>query len=259
MKRIQARSGARQPPSLGPSRCLARRAERPRMLLQHRFNGPKDSANGGYTCGRLSAELPDECVEVTLRVPPPLDREMQVKHNEGVVELYDGETLVAQARASELELELPEFPTWDEALEATKNYAGHEEHPFSTCFVCGPDRAPEDGLNVFAGPVAGTDLVAAPWIPAESLGDDQGLVKSEFLWCALDCPGAFAVDQNMETPMVLGRFTAQVFSRPKVGEEIRVVGWPLGTERRKSFAGTALIDSEGRVCAAARAVWISLA
>ena len=228
------------------------------MILSSRFNGPKDSANGGYTCGCLSHQLSSPCVEVTLRVPPPLDHELDVRTSEEATELLDGETLIAQAKPGELELELPEIPEWEQVVEASSRYSGHQDHPFPTCFVCGPDRAPEDGLNIFAGPVENTEIVAAPWVPHSGLGDDEGLVKEEFLWCALDCPGAFAVDQKMETPMVLGRLRAQVFSRPKVGEKIRVIGWSLGTERRKSFAGTALVDSHGKVCAVGRAIWISL-
>ena len=43
---------------------------------------------------------------------------------------------------------------------------GLTSHPFPTCFACGTDREPGDGLRIFPGPVAGRagrrDLDAAP-------------------------------------------------------------------------------------------------
>lgn len=228
------------------------------MILMSRFNGPDGSANGGYTCGMMSNQVAYDCVEVTLRMPPPLDVELEVRESDELLELLHQEALVATAKEGELDLELPEFPTWEEALDASSKYGGHQDHPFPKCFVCGPDRGPEDGLNIFAGPVEGKEIVAATWVPTEGLADENGLVKEEYLWCALDCPGAFAVDQKMATPRVLGRLTAQVFACPPAGEKVRVVGWPLGIERRKAFAGTALIDSQDKVCAVAKAIWIAI-
>ena len=49
------------------------------VSVPRRFNGPPDSANGGYTCG-LVAELVDaDVVQVTLRSPPPLETELAVE------------------------------------------------------------------------------------------------------------------------------------------------------------------------------------
>lgn len=228
------------------------------LEIPHRFNGPPDSANGGYTCGRLAACLDTDCVEVTLRLPPPLGQTLEIRRKDDLVELRAGEELVAEARPAELSLDVPPAPTWEQTLAAAERYSGHQDHPFATCFVCGPGRPESDGLAVFAGPVEGTELVAAPWIPAPDLGDSEGYVQPEYLWCALDCPGAFAVDQKMETPRVLGRLVGRLMGRIKVGEQIRVVGWSLGMERRKAFAGTALIDSQDKVVAVARAIWIAL-
>lgn len=78
------------------------------------------------------------------------------------------------------------------------------------------------------------------------------------MWCALDCPGAFSVDQNMENPRVLGRLVGELYHPLRVGEKSVIVGWPLGFERRKAFAGTAVYNAEGKLCAAARAIWIAL-
>jgi hypothetical protein len=43
---------------------------------------------------------------------------------------------------------------------------------------------------------------------------------------------------------------------PQAGERCVVVGWPLGDEGRKAFAGTALFGEGGRLLGVARATWI---
>jgi hypothetical protein len=76
------------------------------VRIPARFNGPPGSANGGYTCGLLAAFLGGEA-EVTLRVPPPLERELDVVETDGRVELRDGETLVAEAEPVSLDIDVP--------------------------------------------------------------------------------------------------------------------------------------------------------
>jgi hypothetical protein len=44
-----------------------------------------------------------------------------------------------------------------EAQEATARYPLYQGHPFPTCFTCGPDRAPGDGLRIFPGPLSHGD------------------------------------------------------------------------------------------------------
>jgi len=41
------------------------------------------SANGGYACGRLASFVDADEVEVTLRLPPPLDRPLRVEATDG--------------------------------------------------------------------------------------------------------------------------------------------------------------------------------
>jgi hypothetical protein len=224
------------------------------LLLSSRFNGPPDSANGGYTCGRIYELLDSPCVQVTLRLPPPLGKPLEVRRSDGKIELLTEGELVAEAISAELDLEVPAPPSFSQAQEASKHYVGHTHHPFPTCYVCGPAR--DDGLSIFAGPLG--EQVAADWTPASELGDEDGNVAARFVWCALDCPGAFSVDQSMETPRVLGRLVGRLYRSLPVCEPAVILGWPLGMERRKAFAGTAIFDSQGRLCAAAKATWIAL-
>jgi hypothetical protein len=143
------------------------------LTLPARFNGPPTSANGGYTCGAL-ARLLGGTSEVRLHRPPPLDRALAVQRDaEGVAVLDDGQ-LVASGRRTRLRIDIPELPTWAEAEAAAQAPAAtafHGEHPFPTCFTCGPARAEGDGLRLFPGPVAGRDLWALPWTaPADREG-----------------------------------------------------------------------------------------
>jgi hypothetical protein len=215
------------------------------LVIERKFRGPSESANGGYTCGVLASFLHGP-TEVTLRLPPPLDRPLEVA-TEGPLELRDGDEVVAEAAQAELDLEVPEPISFDQAAEAALP-EGDKESVFPECFVCGWAR--RDGLRIFAGPVEGADLVAATWIPR----DDA--ISPEFIWAALDCPGAYAVHFGVRGYLVLGRLTARVEHLPHPGERCVVMGWPLGEEGRKLYAGTALYGEDGRVLGSARATWI---
>jgi hypothetical protein len=215
------------------------------LVIERQFRGPTESANGGYTCGVLASFLHGPA-EVTLRLPPPLERPLEVELD-GELELRDGEALVASATRAELELELPDPLSFEEA-QASALPEGDKESVFPECFVCGWRR--DDGLGIYAGPVEGRDLVAATWTPrAQHVGP-------EFVWAALDCPGAYAVHSGERGMPVLGRLTARVEHLPHAGERCVVMAWPLGEDGRKLYAGTALHGADGRLLGAARAVWI---
>src|SRR4051794_9069217 len=86
------------------------------IVIDARFNGPPDSANGGYTCGLVASAI-DGPAEVTLRQPPPLERELSVERNEaeGRALLFDGDELVAEAIAVEPDWFVPGPASVDEA------------------------------------------------------------------------------------------------------------------------------------------------
>ncbi|HEU5065666.1 MAG TPA: hypothetical protein VFT86_07225 [Gaiellaceae bacterium] len=216
------------------------------LVIDPRFNGPAGSANGGYTCG-LVADFLDGVAEVTLHRPPPLGRPLGVERDDRGVVVRDADAVVAEAVESTFGVPIPDPPTSEEARDASSRYPGFEEHAFPTCFVCGPDREAGDGLRIFAGPLR-DGLVAAPWTPSE--------VDRHVVWAALDCPGAIAVGFPDRGETLLGRFSAIVDELPEVGEPCVVVGWPLGEEGRKLYAGTALYGEGGRPLARARATWI---
>ena len=125
-----------------------------------------------------------------------------------MVRLLDGEALVAEARPGAPELEPPEPPSLAEAERAAAAHVHFSGENFAECFTCG--FRPDDGLCIHVGPVAGTDLHAAPWTAAE--------VSPEIVWAAIDCPGAWAVGGPGRGEVVLGRMAAEIVRLPAEGE-----------------------------------------
>ena len=188
------------------------------VVIDRRFRGPPASANGGYTCGLVAAALGTWAAEVNLRVPPPLDV----------------------------------------ALAADSSFPYYDDHAFPGCFVCGPDREANDGMRIFPGALHDKDRrVAATWTPDESVAGEDGLVRPEFLWAALDCPGYFATEDKAGLAL-LGRMSAVIHRRVRAGEPLIVTGWPIDSEGRKHRVGSALHDAHGELVAAAQATWITL-
>jgi hypothetical protein len=215
------------------------------LVIDRKFRGPAESANGGYTCGLLASFMHGPA-EVTLRLPPPLERLLEVV-TDGPLELRDCDEVVAQASPAELELEVPDPISFEEAAAAALP-DGDRDSVFPECFVCGWARG--DGLRIYPGPVQGRELVAATWTPTAEV------ISSEFVWAALDCPGAYAVEFGRRGNPVLGRLVARVEHLPHPGERCVVMGWPLGEDGRKLYAGTAVVGEDGRTLGAARATWI---
>ena len=216
-------------------------------MIERHFRGPTESGNGGYTCG-LVAQLVDGPAEVTLRAPPPLERPLRVERNGDSVRVLADGTLVAEAKPATVDLEAPVPPSFEEAKRAALP-DGDLESPFPECFVCGPHREPGDGLRIFAGPLHDR-VMAAPWVPVAPYAGPQ------FVWAALDCPGAYACGFGERGVLVLGRLAARVEALPEAGERCVVVAWPLGEDGRKAYAGTALYGEGGRLLGVAQATWI---
>jgi hypothetical protein len=136
-----------------------------------------------------------------------------------------------------------------------------DNHPFPTCFTCGPERTGEgtDGLRIFPGAMA-PHVVVWSWTPEPALAGVDGLVDLAYVWAALDCPSGLCWihDEPDAGPHVLGRMTAAVHRRPSPGEPLAVAGWTIATDGRKRRTGSVLWDAEGRVVADNRSTWIAL-
>jgi len=216
------------------------------LVFPHRYRGPLTSANGGYACGRLAEYVDADEVEVTLRLPPPLDRPLAVEREDGRVLLLDGDALVAEARPAPVEVERPVPVSVEDAEAARERHVRDWSPDFGECYVCG---LREDGLEIRVGLVAGREPLHAAPVALREAGP-------EFVWAAVDCPGAYAVGAEGRGDIVLGRMTARVDRVPGVGEECIAIAWPLGEDGRKLYAGTALLTPSGELLALARQTWI---
>lgn len=229
------------------------------LTIARRFRGPRTSANGGYASGLLAQaavglgadELPgvQAGVEVTLRLPPPLERPLAVVQDGERVLLLDGDALVAEARAGDPDVSPPPPPTFAEAADAARAAGGWGAPEFDECFVCGT-RPDGDGLEIHAGRVPGREdgLVATTWVAKD--------VRPEIVWAVIDCPGAYALRGEGRGEPLLARITARVDRLPEEGERCVVAAWPLDADGRKRNAATALYGEDGGPIAVSRQLWI---
>lgn len=224
------------------------------LSVDARFCGPPGSANGGYIAGLVGAAI-DRTVTVRLNRPVPIETVLDLlPTGPDQWQLRSQAETLALVKAASLTLDVPRPPTYVEALDASLHFAGFNNHPCPGCFVCGPDRAKHDGLRLFAGASTGAPVVAAGWLPDETIAGSDGKVAPEFMSAALDCPGFFAL-RGVRSAL-LGEFTAHVDRCVHVDEPCVVIGWRLGSEGRKHLVGTAIFDEDRELCGYAKGLWI---
>lgn len=245
------------------------------LIIPAKYRGPPTSGNGGYVAGVIAAALTggehafanNRAVEVTLRAPIPLDVPMMVRRAKKSLTVVRDEKLIAEASIQPLRIDIPTPVGWDEAFNARAhsyslpvawhpmfNAVRRGVHPI--CFCCGAELKEDDGLHVYSAPVDNNGQVAAAWIAREIFADARGHVRPEFIWTALDCPGQMAWRARGAQTGMLGRLSARIERAVRAGERCVVSGWTMGNERKKYFAGTALRNEAGELCAYAKAVWI---
>jgi hypothetical protein len=226
------------------------------VVIARRFNGPPDSGHGGYCAGCAGMLVDAPAVEATLRRPPPLETPLAVRRHDGAAALVDGDAVVVEARPAELELSGPPPASLEQAADAAEHFAWEHDHPFPTCFGCGPERDPADALCLYTGPV-GDGRFAVPWTPPAWSGD--GAAEPLFAWAALDCPSSAPVHSTVSAPVVLGRLTVRLEAPIAVGEPHVIQSWLERSEGRRRHTAVAIFTAAGERRACARAVWVELA
>jgi hypothetical protein len=245
------------------------------VSIAAKFRGPPTSGNGGYVSGIFASvltrgihDLSDQrAAEVTLRAPTPLDVPLQATRANDALTVKHDDALIAEVAIKPLQLDVPRPPSWEEAVAAgVRSYSlpyglnGLFDRPMRgvhpICFCCGTELSPEDGLHVYSASVKNGEQVAAAWVPNANWADTNGAIKPEFIWTALDCPGQMAWRARGIQTGMLGRLTARIERPVRSQERCVVIGWTLGNEGKKFFAGTALFDANAKLCAYAKAVWI---
>jgi hypothetical protein len=224
------------------------------LSFENRFRGFESGALGGYAAGAVVAGRIDGPSEVNLRSLPPMGRELKLSEHgqDGGLALLDGETLVLEAKPAPFDLEIPPTPGLAEANEAGHRLM-HDElgHPYPSCFTCGPDREPGDGLRLFMGRAgADADLLVAAWTPDQALAESGDAVATEMVWAALDCPSIWAVGEFPEGGFnVLARQRVESLAPVPVGEPSIVTAWPIEHDGRKHRTGVAIHGGDGRLLA----------
>ncbi len=233
------------------------------IVVERRFCGPPSSGHGGYVAGRLAAEV-GEPAEVTLRRPPPLERPLEVDRTGDSAVLRDGDMVIAEAKTIRgVEVDVPDPIRFADAEAAADAGRGAlESFAFRTCFACGTDRTAPDGLALVFGPVPGRSdgVHAAPWTPDPSLADDDGNVRPEFVWAALDCPGVSPLlgTGGAESAFVLGRLAVERLGPVPVGYRYIVLSRLEQREGRTGTVSVVLTTDMGDVRATARATWVEV-
>ena len=136
------------------------------------------------------AGLVDGLAEVSLRAPVPLDRALDVVARAGRLGARARRRRGDRRRASGAPSSTSRFPAGEPRRRARRGgrlprLGGLGLRPM---FDCGPAR---EGVRVFAGAVAGRQVVASPWTPPAWTADAAGHVLPEFVWAVLDCPTYF--------------------------------------------------------------------
>jgi hypothetical protein len=228
------------------------------VRIERRYRGPPESGNGGYVAGLVAAALGGTNCTVKLLAPPPLDRDLTLETKDAIATLSAEDTVLVTAAREPVNIDVPRPPSLEAARDSEPHFSGLSHHIFPGCFVCGPERGEGDGMRIFPGRLGDeAGQVAATWQPDASLADENGVVRPEFVWAALDCPGYFAVEQEAGLAL-LGRMAATIHRPVRAGEQLVVTGWPIERDGRKHRVGSALHDAEGNLVAAATAMWITL-
>lgn len=229
------------------------------VVIDKRFCGPKNSGNGGY-CAGLFAQVIDGPAAVTLMSPPPLDTPITLRNIiDEKFEAAVGDRVVARMEPGTVAIDPPALPDNDAVNAARQAFLtdAQGEHLIPFCFVCGNRRAAGDGLRLFTGPAPNSPVNADFWTPGADLAGDDGKIRPEILWAALDCPSAFAL-RLWPRLTLLGRHTAEIYRRPKPGERLIAAAWREHSDGRKHYASAVLLDEDREIIAAGNALWIEL-
>lgn len=232
------------------------------LSIPRRFNGPPASGNGGYVAGLLAERLGAAAAAVSLRAPPPLDALLEVRESaDGGLSLHHADTLLAEAVAAPLALEVPAVPGVEDAAAAGAlgrlRARSRTGNPYDRCYGCGIGR--DDGLRLVPFPIGDTGLVATDWTPDTALAGPDGTLPAPIAWAALDCPAGIAWSHRLPDapPMMTARIAASIDAPIRAGERHVVVGWPIARDGRKLHAGTAIVAvADRRVLARSLQLWL---
>lgn len=226
------------------------------IIIAKRFNGPPQSGNGGIGAGRF-ADFLDGPHTIRISAPIPLDTPLSIVRDGEKVFLLNGKQIIMAARPAELKLTAPSAPPLNVAREANNHLINFGADGETSCFVCGRNRGVGDGMRVWAGEAEGHHGALEAWILHQAFCDEDDLMRPEYMFGALDCPGGASLPEENRR-VLLGEMTTVIHQRPRKGEELIIHAWHDHSDGRKHFAGTALYSADGTLLAQADTLWIQL-
>jgi hypothetical protein len=113
---------------------------------------------------------------------------------------------------------------------------------------------PVDGVDA-EPPVWHPDVTASVFLPDETIPNRNGDLAPDMVWAALD--RASSTPPLWDRPSLLARLAVERLDCVCVGEPVVALGWHLASEGRKHHTASALLSTDGRVLARARALWIT--
>ncbi|MFE7443235.1 hypothetical protein ACFU7X_22590 [Streptomyces chartreusis] len=228
------------------------------IVVPELYVGYPEVAFGGYIAGVLAERSGARTVRVDFRGPVPVEVPVRIAEtaDEGV-ELGEAERPLAAARPAELPLEVPAAPSWDEADAAAERFRAAPPSGVVDCFGCGL-RTADRGLRVHGTPVPDLGLVASAWTPSHAFADTDGLLPTQLVWGALDCPGHWAGRflGTLRAGAVTASLTGTVLRPVVAGEPHISYAWLVSESGRKHTMGVALATAEGELCGVSEALWI---
>ncbi|MFF1320964.1 hypothetical protein ACGFY0_06270 [Streptomyces chartreusis] len=228
------------------------------IVVPELYVGYPEVAFGGYIAGLLAERSGARTVRVDFRGPVPVEVPVRIAEtaDEGV-ELGEAERPLAAARPAELPIEVPAAPSWDEADAAAERFRAAPPSGVVDCFGCGL-RTADRGLRVHGTPVPDLGLVASAWTPSHAFADADGLLPTQLVWGALDCPGHWAGRflGTLRAGAVTASLTGTLLRPVVAGEPHISYAWLVSESGRKHTMGVALATAEGELCGVSEALWI---
>ena len=200
-----------------------------RVVLERRYNGPPETANGGYACGVVARHV-DGPAHVSLRRPVPLGsaaraRAPRRRPRHPARRGHPDRGGRPGAAAGRARAAVPARPRGG-ARGRRARPAGWPA-AFGRCWVCSPR---EDGLGVLFGPLPRARSMTGAVLHA----GDGGTLAPEVVWAALDCPSY--------TPAAVGQRRARACSRactPSCSSRSRPASrWPSSAGRSAARAAS---------------------
>ncbi|NUP22466.1 MAG: hypothetical protein HOZ81_41665 [Streptomyces sp.] len=228
------------------------------IVVPELYVGYPGVAFGGYVAGVLAARSGAQTVRVDFRGPVPVEVPVRIAETaDGSLELGEAERPLAAAHPAELLLDAPAAPSWDDANAAAERFRAAPPSGVADCFGCGL-RPADRGLRVHGTPVPDLGLVASAWVPSPAFADPDGLLPTQLVWGALDCPGNWAgrFIGTQRPGAVTAALTGTILRPIAVGEPYISYAWLLSEHDRKHMMGVALATAEGELCALSESLWI---